>query len=177
MANNKTKNNAGTIETEPNIETASAIAAQTADDVAAAERAASEDAATDTVAAEEKAAADKAAAAEKAAADKAAAAKAKQDAAAAKAAKTESEAALKAIEDNTASVVNADPYVTIIITPKNPEDKRAEVCINGHWWRMKKGERVSVPMSVVLILRESEKVLMENEALMGDVEVLGLGLM
>ncbi len=171
MANKKEQNLAENLKPE----TAITPTVQTSDDVAAAEKAASEEPNADKAAADVAAA--EVAAADKAAAAKAAAAKAKQDAAAAKAAKSESDAALKAIEDNTASVVNADPYVTILITPKNSEDKRAEVCINGHWWKMKKGERVSVPMSVVLILRESEKVLMENESLMGDIEVLGLGLM
>lgn len=108
---------------------------------------------------------------DKKAQDKAAADKKKQDAAAAKASKSDSDAALKAIEDNTAESVNTDPMVNIYIAKRTKEDNRAEVCINGHWWRPKKGELVSVPRSVALILRESEKVLNENEMLKGELMV------
>jgi hypothetical protein len=111
---------------------------------------------------------------DKKAQDKAAADKKKQDAAAAKAAKSDSDAALRAIEDNTAESVNTDPMVNIYIAKRTKEDTRAEVCINGHWWRPLKGEMVSVPRSVALILRESEKVLNENEMLKGDFEAFNL---
>ena len=124
--------------------------------------------ADEIAAAEAKAAETAAAAADKAAADKAAEKKAKQDAAAAKAAKADSEANLRAIEDNTAKSVNADQEVRVFVTPKAGDNSRCEVCINGHWWKIKRGEWVPVPESVYLVLRESEKVLKENEELKGD---------
>lgn len=165
MATNKTKNPEEVLMSET-INSAPAATGQTSDEVAAAEIAASESAAAD------KAAADKAAAAEEKKRAKAEAEKAKQDAAAAKASATESDHSLQAIEDNTAVVVNADPMVRIIVTPRTKEDKRVDVCINGHWWKIKKGEYVSVPQSVVLLLQESEKVLSENEALKGEYEAI-----
>ena len=130
-------------------------------------------AAADKAAAEKAAAADKKAADAKTAAEQKKAAKAEEAQAAAVKAATNvpSDVMLQRIENNAAAQVNAGPRVTIFLTPQSKEDKRAEVIINGHSWKIKKGEWVSVPLDVATVLRQSEKVLEENERLKGDLMV------
>ena len=139
-------------------------ASQSEEAAAAAEKAAAEKAA---------AAADKKAADAKTAAEQKKAAKAEEAQAAAVKAATNvpSDVMLQRIENNAAAQVNAGPRVTIFLTPQSKEDKRVEVIINGHSWKIKKGEWVSVPQDVATVLRQSEKVLEENERLKGDLMV------
>lgn len=145
-------------------------AAQSPEATADAEKQAQEaKAASDKKATDDKAAAEKKTEAAKAAAEK----KAQEAQAAAVKAATNvpSDAMMQRIENNAAAQVNAGPKVTIFLTPQSKEDKRAEVIINGHSWKIKKGEWVSVPKDVAEVLRQSEKVLEENERLKGDLMV------
>ena len=145
---------------------------QSTEDIAAAEKkAAEEKAAAEKKAAADKAAADKKAAAEQKKADKDAKAEAEQAAAVKAATNVPSDAMLQRIENNAAAQINASEKVTIFISPTSKTDKRAEVCINGHWWKIKKGEWVSVPQDVATVLRQSEQVLEENERLKGELMV------
>lgn len=115
---------------------------------------------------EELAAAQEAKAAKDAA--KAEAQKKEQDAAAANAASTNSEAALAAAERNTAKALREGEQVVAFILPQNEQDKVCDVCVNGHWYHFPKGKLTKIPKTLEQIVRESEKMLDENDAMVRD---------
>lgn len=112
--------------------------------------------------------AEKEAKAAAAAEEKAARQKAKEDAAAKKASESDSDSALDQIEKNTSASLKAEDTVRVFITPKNEKDKLWSGCVNGRWYTVKKGEFVEIPKSLEKLLRETEKVTRESEAMKGQ---------
>lgn len=101
-------------------------------------------------------------------AEKAAKQKAEQDAAAEKAANSQSDAALAQVEKNTAKALREEEQVVVFIQPKNERDKICDVCVNGHWYHFPKGKLTKIPKTLEQIVRQSEKVLDENNSLIRD---------
>ena len=58
----------------------------------------------------------------------------------------------------TAKTIKSEKNVEIKIPvdPQNPKDLIVPVVINGYRWRIKRGEKVSVPASVAKILEEAK---------------------
>ena len=106
--------------------------------------------------------------------EKAARQKAKEDEAAKKASGSQSDAALEQITKNTAASLHEDEQVRVIVTPKHDKDRFWTGAINGHWYKIAKGELVSVPKPLALLMRETEKVIEETEALKGDKSLSGV---
>lgn len=60
------------------------------------------------------------------------------------------------ITKNTGKILNTEDKVNLIIPKIDGESDYVECCINGYNYVIKKGEMVSVPRSVVEVLRNSK---------------------
>lgn len=99
------------------------------------------------------------------AAEKAAKLKAEQDKAAENAAQNQSDAALATVTKNTAKMVRESEYVVAFIQPRNDRDLVGEVILNGVFYHYPKGKLTKIPKTIEDIVRQSEKMLDENDAI------------
>ena len=69
------------------------------------------------------------------------------------------DARIDAIEDRTGSALRKEKKVTIVIGPdKWGTQTPWEGCLNGHFFRIRRGEPVQVPASIAELIRENHQV-------------------